>query len=743
MNLIPSDEQIRVISVDVFDTLIFRGLNQPKDLFLSVYRKAVEEGLLSEYIQSGDFQKIRMEAERKFYLQGLYPTLEQIYEQFPQGICTDIDRMIELEQICEQEYCYRNDEIYEQLQALYNEGKILYIVSDMYLTKPRMVSLLRACNISTEIFTDILISCDYGVAKSDGDLFKVLLKQCGCESEQICHIGDNYNSDVRLAIQCGIRAVYYPVKDYANEYLQVERVLEGDLAPELQSIRKQVARDIAVSDLSEHQKQMQTYGAMILAPFYVSATEWLLDLLEQENTAKVFFLMREGALFKKLFDQAQLYRSNTIISELFYSSRNSLFLPGQNELTGEDVKKHLEEFKKEIVTVLGCYQLFEIEDLYPDALRGFETVRIRDLSETEYTKFVESLTEEENVRCINRNIISVKDNCIKYIQSTGSDAPSVAVVDLGYKGSAQTLLDRLSKHQHLNVLYLGKSGCIDRMQDGHKFVGYYSTCGQGEQYLNQVLNAGAPFEAILMRGDGCTVSYDCEGKPIQTPVKNIPREQFEDMSQIHEGMLRYQKIFLEVSHRNEVVRNVTKRPEDLFRILGRSFLYPCMSEVKLLAPILNEENFGTEVARDVYIAAIENEAELPKTRKDGKRYWKMGVLAYSNPLYYIKSRYILNNQLDEIPLIDVVAEHSDLKRVVIVGAGLAGERMLTYCLAAGIEVECFMDNDVRKQGGMVLGYPVRTPGDPIDHVDAFLVASIKYKQKLSEQFRNLYGKDVF
>lgn len=743
MNLIPDNNQIKIISVDVFDTLIFRAVSQPKDLFLTVYEKASREGLIGKYIKSGDFQRFRMDEEKKFYQQGMCPTIEQIYKKLSEWVCKEPMRVLEIELETEREFCYRNDDVYEELLNAYNAGKKLYIVSDMYLSKRHMEKLLKACEIDTAIFSDILVSCDYGVSKKNGGLYDVLLSKCREKPNTICHVGDNYDSDVRSANERGLHSSYYPVKDFTDASLSMESLFNQNAVPEIMSMRKLISYKIAASNMPEDVKKLQIYGAEILAPFYVSATEWLIDVLEQEKIQKVFFLMREGALFKKLFDNAQKFRENKIEAELFYSSRNSLFLPGQKMIDENGMRCHLDGFKKEIVTVSGVFNLFAVEELYPDMLKGLEDVRIRDLPKEKYDFLNKYMTGDEILAVVNHKIELSKKNCLKYIRNMEIDSDSVAIVDLGYKGSAQTFLDGMCKNSHLNILYIGKSGCYEKICEGHRFAGYYSTCGHDEHYLDYVINAGAPFEALLMRGDGCSVSYDECGKPVQTPVKNIPERQFEAVKNIHDGIFKYQELFLNVSRRNEVIKETVKKSNDLFRILGRSFLYPTVDEVGLLAPVLNEENFGTEVARDVYLADIKDENELPKGTIEGKRFWKMGILVYNNPLYYIRSRYILNNQPDEIPLIDMVAEHKTLKRVVIVGAGLAGERMLTYCMACGIEVDCFMDNDPSKQGGRVCGLPVKAPGDSVENIDAFLVASIKYKIQLTEQFKNLYGKDVF
>jgi len=750
--------QTKILSTDVFDTLLFRTLEKPADLFPMVYEQAAGEGrVLGEGIRVGDFVKSRMLAESNLYKQGKNPTLEDIYEMMPEAVVTNRAKCLEIELACEMQCCYRNDDLYELIKAVKDSSKQVVILSDMYLTKPNMIRLLEVCGVDTKLFDEIFVSCDLNATKKSGGLYDVLTERFGVAPEEIYHLGDNAESDIAAAEEKGVKACFVGVREHTDPFLTMEKEMEP-LVPELLSLRKKVSYEIENLPASAESKLRMQYGADVLGPFYTGATKWLLKTCREHEMNHLFLLMREGKFFKLMVDQHLEYEDLDLSVSLFYSSRNALFLPGQQLQDENLIDSALAEFKKQLVTVYGAYELLGIPEEFPECLNEHRNIKVRELTKDESARLRELLSREGCRRKIDSAIENSRRNCLRYIENTGLTKGNVAVLDLGYKGSAQRFLDRMTGHNALNLLYIGKSEVDEALKLGHHFEGFLSTCGNDEAYINRVLNAGAPFEGILMRGDGCTVGYTEEGQPIQSPVENIPKEQFEQIKEIHEGILMFQREYLRTcrgkgpeaqmggteSGENRI-EQALDRPEALFRILGRSFLNPCLAEVKILAPILNEENFGTSAARDVYLPAVEKEEQVACLKSRNQRIWKMGTIVNSRPLYYLKSRAAVDSRFDDLALMEQVEElwKSGRSKAVIVGAGVTGRKVMDYCRLIGVKVIGFMDNNEAKHGSRYQGLMVHRPGDDLGSDTAYVIASIKYKAQLTQQFEELYGNRVF
>ena len=184
-----------VVSFDVFDTLIMRKVLFPEDVFELVERYAQKEGLkVSEY------KKLRIRSD--YENPHILPTIYEIYDylQVLGNITEDVKRkLLNYEVEVEQNVLIRREDMMELFNYAVALGKPVYLISDMYLPKSILQSILKRLNIHE--YKDIFISCEYKKSKQDG-LYTVFKKNM-CE-ESFIHIGDNIKSDIEAANHSGI-----------------------------------------------------------------------------------------------------------------------------------------------------------------------------------------------------------------------------------------------------------------------------------------------------------------------------------------------------------------------------------------------------------------------------------------------------------------------------------------------------------------------------------------------------------
>jgi putative hydrolase of the HAD superfamily len=58
------------------------------------------------------------------------------------------------------------------------------------------------------VFQSVVFSQEHGVEKPDRAIFEIALKQIGCRPEELLHVGDSLENDVRGAQACGIRTAW-------------------------------------------------------------------------------------------------------------------------------------------------------------------------------------------------------------------------------------------------------------------------------------------------------------------------------------------------------------------------------------------------------------------------------------------------------------------------------------------------------------------------------------------------------
>ncbi len=300
--LLDEIEKHEVISFDVFDTLLMRRTLLSDDVF-----EIVGSCAKKQEINVSRFKMLRKRAEANVL--NTNHTLDSIYDEIYRISdinADDIEKLKQLELIIE-ESCVipRHDmiDVFNYVKAL---KKKIFIISDMYLPRDFIGYLLNKNGICG--FTDVFVSGEYGVRKSQG-LFDVYKSNIGNKLSCL-HIGDHSLADGIWANVSGIDACIIPSSykilemsnmcealHYANNVN--ERSMLGMLAAtifnspfSLMADGRPVVRDIG------------QFGYCFVAPFLMGYILWLIKYCLITAPDKLLFAARDGYLLKNLYDDA-------------------------------------------------------------------------------------------------------------------------------------------------------------------------------------------------------------------------------------------------------------------------------------------------------------------------------------------------------------------------------------------------------------------------------------------------------
>lgn len=206
---------IKVISFDIFDTLIQRPFWQPTDIFYLLCEYVNQVLDTTDYI---DFTPLRIEAEARARRveKEKHPgwediTLDDIYRELQRYLNIDDkmrDNIKQKEIELEIKYCKPRiyaKEIFDMVQAI---GKRIVITSDMYLPKQVVEQILH--NAGYKGYEQLFLSSEEKVTKATGNLYDAVAKNLQISSNQILHIGDNLHSDIKMAEKKGWNAFHFP-----------------------------------------------------------------------------------------------------------------------------------------------------------------------------------------------------------------------------------------------------------------------------------------------------------------------------------------------------------------------------------------------------------------------------------------------------------------------------------------------------------------------------------------------------
>ena len=200
-----ASEGIKVVSFDIFDTLLTRPCLMPYNLFRVVGERCGFEG---------DFETLRREAEhiaRKNRPKGDDDiTFDYIYRELALLIGSEkIEQLKQTEVQVEFEYLSPRQPLKEAFDYAVDLGKKVIIVSDMYLPCAVLEDILRKNKY--EGFEKLYVSNAYMMSKDTKRLiYKVIddLAKEGISANEILHIGDNPIADIKHPTECGMQTFH-------------------------------------------------------------------------------------------------------------------------------------------------------------------------------------------------------------------------------------------------------------------------------------------------------------------------------------------------------------------------------------------------------------------------------------------------------------------------------------------------------------------------------------------------------
>ncbi len=314
-------EQIKehdIITFDIFDTLLMRRVLQPEDVFELVEIKLRKQGY--DY----PFKIMRLKAEQ---LSNPCSNLDEIYANLQKEYNLDmklLKHMLELECQTDSMVLLRREKMCQIFQLAIDEGKLVYLLSDMYYSKKYMEGLLYQNGIIG--YEGLFVSCDIKKEKSDGSLYQWFLS-C-VSSGKLLHVGDNRRADV-------IEARKYNIDTYqiysAYELLMASSI--QDILSNADNLKKRCVLGLFVSKIFNNPFALHSskgylkidncfeLGYCFVAPMLIEFMKWFILQVKKNEIQQILFPSRDGYLIKKLYE---LMSDSNIKTIYFRTSRRAV-----------------------------------------------------------------------------------------------------------------------------------------------------------------------------------------------------------------------------------------------------------------------------------------------------------------------------------------------------------------------------------------------------------------------------------
>ena len=449
------EENVKVISFDVFDTLITRPVGCPSDLFelLDKYYKELDKSVIS-------FKKLREEAEnvlrRKItnkeievediILDDIYKVLVDTFGM--SGKIAEKMKLFETE--LELRLSIRREAGYRLYEAAKETGKKIIIVSDMYLPSSCMSEMLEKNGYSN--WDDMYVSGERGLRKLTGNLYKYVINDLDVDASSVLHIGDNKNSDYELAIKEGIKAAWLPGAGYVyGQYgcsKQVRKICAdltnweaAERSVGISAMRQLSAIKYFDDPFRTFEKESDYngdpyfvgYGALGME--LLALVNWIIERANRDGVDNVIFMARDGYLPMRAYEILAKYKELP----------KALYLP----------VSRLAVFPAMITTPMDLYDLpIDLNYQTPDKLLSQLEFCIKDCSKEEivlllnkkgFENLNEHFTKDTYVKFINLIITNLydeakhnkaKEHIAEFMLSSNKAqiTGNSALFDMGYSG---------------------------------------------------------------------------------------------------------------------------------------------------------------------------------------------------------------------------------------------------------------------------------------------------------------------
>ncbi len=643
--------RIRLLSIDVFDTLVWRRVPEPADVFLMLGLALAAGGKLAEDVSPAAFAELRRLAERTARAKAEAATgsreirLADIYAELPAGLFTadfGHNAQIAAEIACEARLLIADEAVLGVMKTAKAAGTRVILVSDCYFSRAELRALLAGAGCDGAAYDELYVSCEAGRPKYR-DLFDIILKIEAVAPGDMIHIGDNAAADIAPCRARGIGAVHYdraalPARTREKEFPRDAALRGRSLAAGgdfgLGGLRSRLAHR-APADLPAELLPYWRTGVTALAPVFTAFARWVVGCCVARDAATVFGIMREGRFLGRMVSATAAFLGVPLETRELWLSRRAVIgaslYPGDLSQLTDFIIVAPGETAEEVLEALGL-TLPDVTAVIPE----FNLGRPGALGALAQAITAAPGLRDKVLARSQRNRRNLLRGLAKHID-LAADA-TIVLMDLGYAATIQTLLARILAHEGAKVRLEGLYFALNERAAEHRRAGahisaYHNEAGYGADLGRLLTRTPDVVEHACMCRDGSLDRYDDTGAPICLP--NLRSDtQLAQMEALQDGILtglesvnRLLGGFDRTSHAEPALRAQTGR------MLECLMLHPTAEEAATIGAWQHEANLDvtdrrrlTDLAFDPGALEYRGLGALAEAGRD-QTYWPAAAFA--------------------------------------------------------------------------------------------------------------------
>ncbi|TDD32548.1 HAD family hydrolase [Actinomadura sp. KC06] len=625
---IVADRACSVLSLDIFDTVLWRRVPRPTDAFALLGSRLRDAGLCPPWVTDATFRRMRIAAEeaarRGRDALGTEVSLFDIWRAMPAGVfgSAPLDQLAGAELRLERELTVVDLDVAELVRAARKQDVQVVLVSDTYFTEDQLAHLLDRPELGPLDDVRIFRSNQHGTDKASG-LWEIVLRDIGRSPEQVVHVGDHEVADHEVPSELGVRTVHY--RRFDEPYLDVlEREREpvepfGDHAPDLDDLHgdfgltslRAKAVHSGVPFTTSALDVAWRYGAGVLGPVLTGFAEWAAAKAHEAGTRRLWCSMREGELLSRLINEAARARGWDVEAKPVWLSRFVTSLAALDPHDTDAVHAFIRTGYR-----LTVRQTLSVLDLHPGDVPGLATELDTVIDNGDIAgRVARALTETPHL--CNRLAVTVtaaRERMIKSLRDAGAldaaapprragEAGELTLVDLGWGGTIQRQLAAALKIARIGVrvsgLYLATDDRAERVYlAGLRAEGYLAQAGHPAHIAATVTRSPEIVEQCVNALCGSLIGFTEDGEPVLGETSDSPSQNAERRT-VQDGILAFQHMWNRYVAASDGAWADLTGPgparDRLARILVAALESPTADEAAVFGNWTHEDNFGSSL----------------------------------------------------------------------------------------------------------------------------------------------------
>jgi FMN phosphatase YigB (HAD superfamily) len=581
---------VKVLSLDCFDTLLWRNVALPTDVFYSLQQSESHRSLrMSAKLRAQVEQAARQHLKHHTGSQEV--TLEGIYGHGRKDLDEkSIAELARQELAAEKRACFAHPMTVDLIRAAKKRGMKVVIVSDTYFSERQLRELLTAC-VPSDIMSSIdhvFTSSDAKVNKASG-LFARVLEKLKVKPAEILHVGDNAHADLYAPKKHGIGAgLLVHHFDAMAEMLRLEESAMSMLDPSIRHAHPLVAPFRGVmAEKTDAGDAAHMLGYAALGPLLYSFGRFVLDELAALSASgkrvKPAFLMRDAYLPKRVCDAMAGKSVGPEVNISRFVGYAASFR------SADDVQDYLIRFASTKRFSDLARQLLLPEPMAKDLITA-ASKKNRPADE-----FIRRIQRPDVMGTVLEHAKAYRQRFYRSLERTlGLErGDTLVMIDLGYEGTAQRLLAPVLKDE-IGVDVVGRYMLVGESPGWHLArKGLIDASWCDERASTSLVQHIALLENLCTKDQGSVVDFEEDGSPVLSENK-VSRAQVERVVPVQEAAVTFAKDAMHFFAR------LGREPamEDLrlsaLASLGRLLYMPTASEIDYIEGFRLDLNMGTQ-----------------------------------------------------------------------------------------------------------------------------------------------------